>query len=84
MAHGEITEIIPAPSHLVFDLLHDYGRRLQWDTLLQAAYLTDGHTAAGKGVTSVCVGRRSLGSIPLILYASPRLGRAASNSKLNM
>ncbi|MCI0396476.1 MAG: SRPBCC family protein [Chloroflexi bacterium] len=65
MAHGEVSELIPAPSHLVFDLLHDYTRRLEWDTLLQAAYLDDGHTVAGKGVTSVCVGRRSLGSIAL-------------------
>lgn len=54
---------IPAPSEAVFDLLHDYGRRLEWDTLLRAAYLADGHTAAGKGVTSVCVGRRSLGGL---------------------
>jgi hypothetical protein len=63
MAHGSVSAIIPAPSRAVFDLLHDYGRRLEWDTLLQAAYLTGGHTAAGKGVTSVCVGRRSLGSL---------------------
>lgn len=65
MAHGEVTEIIPASSGVVFDLIHDYSRRLEWDTLLQAAYLDDGHTAAGKGVTSVCVGRRSLGGIAL-------------------
>ena len=45
----------------MFDLVHDYSRRLTWDTLLRAAYLDDGYTAAGKGVTSVCVGRRSLG-----------------------
>lgn len=63
MAHGRVSAVIPAPSHAVFDLLHDYSRRLEWDTLLQAAYLSDGHTAAGKGVTSVCVGRRSLGSL---------------------
>jgi hypothetical protein len=63
VAHGSVSAIIPAPSHAVFDLLHDYSRRLEWDTLLRAAYLTDGHTAAGKGVTSVCVGRRSLGSL---------------------
>jgi ribosome-associated toxin RatA of RatAB toxin-antitoxin module len=63
MAHGSVSAIIPAPSHAVFDLLHDYSRRLEWDTLLRAAYLTDGHTVAGKGVTSVCVGRRSLGSL---------------------
>jgi hypothetical protein len=65
MAHGELTEIIPAPSQAVFDLIHDYSRRLEWDTLLQAAYLADGYTSAGKGVTSVCVGRSSLGGIAL-------------------
>lgn len=65
MAHGEVSEIIPAPSSVVFDLLHDYTRRLEWDTLLRAAYLADGHTVAGKGVTSVCVGRRSLGGLAL-------------------
>lgn len=65
MAHGEVSDIIPARSTEVFDLLHDYTRRLEWDTLLQAAYLEDGQPVAGKGVTSVCVGRKSLGSIAL-------------------
>ena len=65
MAHGEVSEIIPASSEVVFDVLHDYGRRLEWDTLLRAAYLDDGHSVAGRGVTSVCVGRRSLGGIAL-------------------
>lgn len=71
MAHGEVSEIIPAPSSVVFDLIHNYRRRLEWDTLLQAAYLDDGYTTAGKGVTSVCVGRRSLGGIALkTIYVS--------------
>ena len=65
MAHGEISESMPAPSAVVFDLLHDYRRRLEWDTLLRAAYLEGGHRVAGKGVTSVCVGRRALGGIAL-------------------
>ena len=65
MAHGRVSAIIPAPSAAVFDLLHDYERRLEWDTLLQAAYLDDGFTAAAKGATAVCVGRRSLGGIAL-------------------
>jgi hypothetical protein len=65
MAHGEVSEIIPAPCHAVFDLVHDYSRRLEWDTLLRAAYLTNGHTTPGKGVTSICVGRRALGGIAL-------------------
>lgn len=63
MAHGSVSAIIPASSRAVFDLLHDYDRRLEWDTLLRAAYLEGGHTQAGKGVTSVCVGRRSLGNL---------------------
>jgi hypothetical protein len=71
MAHGQISEIIPAASHVVFDLLHDYKRRLEWDTLLQAAYLDGGASVAGKGVTAVCVGRNSLGGIPIkALYVS--------------
>ena|SRR2546427_4943260 len=65
MAHAEVTELIPAPSSAVFDLLHDYTRRLEWDTLLRAAYLTGGATKADKGVTAVCVGRKSLGGIAL-------------------
>src|SRR5262245_9608615 len=77
MAHGEVSEIIPAPSEAVFDLVHDYGRRLEWDTLLRAAYLTDGYKVAGKGATSVCVGRRSLGGIALktvyVTFDRPRV-----------
>src|SRR5215510_8307209 len=77
MPHAEVTELIPAPSSAVFDLLHDYTRRLEWDTLLQAAYLEDGATVAAKGVTSVCVGRKSLGGIALktvyVTFERPRL-----------
>ena len=61
MPKAEITEEIPAPAAEVFDLIHDYDRRLEWDTLLREAYLTDGWTRAEKGATSVCVGRRSVG-----------------------
>ena len=35
----EIKEIIPASAELVFALVHDYRRRLEWDTLLREAYL---------------------------------------------
>src|SRR5262245_60001595 len=54
MPHGEVSAIIPAPCADVFDLVHDYDRRLTWDTLLQEAYLDDGFTRAEKGATSVC------------------------------
>jgi hypothetical protein len=65
MPHGEISEILPVLSPVAFEVLHDYSRRLAWDTLLQAAYLEQGQTVAGKGVTSVCVGRWTLGGIAL-------------------
>src|SRR5574341_1027609 len=77
MAHGKVSEVISAPSQVVFDLIHDYTRRLEWDTLLQAAYLVDGQAVTGKGVTAVCVGRRSLGSIALktvyVSFEPPKL-----------
>lgn len=65
MAHAEVSEVIPASSEQVFDLVHDYTRRLEWDTLLRAAYLDDGFTEAKKGATTVCVGRRSVGGLAL-------------------
>ena len=65
MRRGKVSAVIPAASGDVFDLVHDYSRRLEWDTLLRAAYLDTGFTAAAKGVTSVCVGRRSLGGFAL-------------------
>ena len=77
MPHGSVSVVIPASSADVFDLLHDYDRRLSWDTLLSAAYLTDGSTAAGLGAASVCVGRGTLSGIALktiyVAYDRPRL-----------
>jgi len=70
-AKGVVSEIMPAKSEVVFDLLHDYARRLEWDTLLSEAYIDDGAPVAAKGVTTVCVGRSSLGKIALkTIYVS--------------
>jgi hypothetical protein len=65
MPRGTIVETIPAGRADVFRLLHDYNRRLEWDTLLQAARLTDGFPAAGLHATSICKGRTLLGGIAL-------------------
>ncbi|MCE9552019.1 MAG: SRPBCC family protein [Planctomycetes bacterium] len=65
MPHGTVRDVIPAPASDVFDLLHDYQRRLEWDTLLQAAYLTDDHTQADLGAVSICRGKWMLGGIAL-------------------
>ena len=65
MPTGTVTEEILASSAEVFALLHDYARRLDWDTLLSAARLEDGATQAGLGVESTCVGKPSLGGLAL-------------------
>ena len=51
---------IAAPCERVFDVVHDYGIRLQWDTLLSKACITDGSTKAGVGVRTLCVGRYTM------------------------
>jgi hypothetical protein len=40
----------------VFDVIHDYSCRLEWDSMLREARLLDGATTAGVGVRSLCVG----------------------------
>jgi hypothetical protein len=77
MIHDSLSEEMPAGSEEVFDLLHDYDQRLTWDTLLSAAYLTDGHSRAEAGATCVCIGRKALGGIALktvyVTFDRPRL-----------
>lgn len=63
MPHGSIIETIPASSAAVFQLLHDYDRRLEWDTLLQDARLCDNWHAAALHATSICTGRWFLGGL---------------------
>ncbi len=77
--------MIPAPAGDVFDLIHDYSRRLEWDTLLRAAYLDEGFTAAGKGVTSVCVGRRAVGGFAVrTRYVSFERPKVAAVEMINL
>lgn len=52
---------MPCSSAVVFELLHDYDRRLEWDTLLREARLTRGSDVAAKGATSLCVGKPFFG-----------------------
>ena len=54
-AHRHSVEI-GASCEAVFDVVHDYARRLEWDSMLSVAKLLDGATAAGVGVRSLCVG----------------------------
>ena len=54
---------IGAPCERVFDVVHDYGIRLRWDTLLSKACITDGSSAAGLGVRTLCVGRYTMAGL---------------------
>jgi hypothetical protein len=63
MPHGSVIETIPASSTEVFRLLHDYDRRLEWDTLLRDARLCAPWTEAQLHATSVCTSRWYLGGL---------------------
>lgn len=65
MPHGSVKETISASSVRVFRLLHDYSRRVEWDTLLQDARLCDDWAEPQLHATSVCKGRWYLGGIEM-------------------
>lgn len=56
---------VSAPCETVFDLVHDYERRLSWDTMLSEARLLDGAAAADIGVRSLCVGNWTSTFLPM-------------------
>ncbi len=84
MPTAEIKETIPASAAEVFDLLHDYERRLEWDTLLQKAYLEDDFPESCKGAISVCQGRAIFGGFALrTQYVTFERGKVAAVKMLN-
>ena len=84
MLTAEIKEVIPASAVAVFDLLHDYQRRLEWDTLLQKAYLEEDFPESCKGAIAVCQGRAVLGGFALRTeYVSFERGKVAAVKMLN-
>jgi ribosome-associated toxin RatA of RatAB toxin-antitoxin module len=80
----EIKEVIPASAKEVFTLLHDYERRLEWDTLLSEAYLEPEFEKAEAGAISVCRGKIILGGFALrTRYVSFEPGKVAAVKLLN-
>jgi len=70
---------IEASAEAVFDLIHDYDRRLEWDPLLRKAVILDGKSEAGKGVRTLCVGTWESGGIGVETeYISFARGRVAA------
>lgn len=61
-AHAVVRQVVPAGVEETFDLVHDYSRRLTWDTLLRSAY-TVGDVPPGRGVEAVCTARWRFGSL---------------------
>lgn len=79
MPTGTVVEIMPIGAVEVFQLIHDYDRRLEWDTLLREAYLEPSFSVAGKGAVTVCRGRRTLGNIAIRTeYVTFEMGKVAA------
>src|SRR5262245_21113251 len=83
MVRERVSEEMPASCEAVFDLVHDYARRLEWDTLLRAAFV-EGGAAASKGAVAVCSGRWLVGGLTLrTVYVSFERGRVAAVKMLD-
>ena len=75
----EVKVIVPASAVDVFDLIHDYARRLEWDTLLSGAYIEPGFERAARGAVAVCRGKSLLGFITMRTeYVSFERGKVAA------
>ena len=84
MPTAEIKEIIPASANAVFAMLHDYKRRLEWDTLLQEAYLEPEFEHSERGAISVCRGKTILGGFAVrTVYVSFEPDKVAAVKMLN-
>jgi hypothetical protein len=87
MRHGAAVECgldIDAPCEEVFDIIHDYGIRLRWDTLLSKACIVDGSTEAGLGVRTLCVGGSAVAGLGMetvyISFDRPRVAAVRMTS----
>lgn len=84
MPSATVQQQMPVASAEVFALLHDYSRRLEWDSLLKKACLTRGHTQAALGATSLCVGKPWFGLIGIeTRYITFKPGELAAVEMIN-
>lgn len=79
MPSGIVKESMPSSAEEVFDLIHDYDRRLEWDTLLREAYIEPPFEHAGLGTVTMCRGRWLVGGISMqTVYVSFERGKVAA------
>ncbi len=84
MPKGLVIKDMPASCERVFDVIHDYDRRLDWDTLLTEAYLEPPFSMAEKGAVSLCRGKPILGGIGVrTIYISFDRGKVAAVKMIN-
>lgn len=62
LTREQSVDIGATPSE-VFDLIHDYSRRLEWDPFLKKAVLLGDVHVAAVGVHSLCVAKNRLGGM---------------------
>jgi hypothetical protein len=83
MVHDKVSEVVAASCEVAFDVVHDYERRLQWDTLLRGAFIVGGGPA-GKGAIAVCTGKRAVGGLRIeTVYISFQRGVVAAVKMVN-
>ncbi len=81
---GQVQETIAASAAEVFTLTHAYDRRLQWDTLLSAAFLERGAREARVGAVATCIGRGVLRPFALTTeYVSFQPSKVAAVKLIN-
>jgi hypothetical protein len=56
---------IHARPEAVFDLIHDYAHRLDWDPFLKDARLLEGAESAGVGIKARCTARNGFGGFAM-------------------
>ena len=61
-AHAVVRQVVDVDAATAFDVVHDYPRRLAWDTLLRSA-VPEGGAAPGVGVVAVCTAHWYLGGL---------------------
>lgn len=84
MPRGRASIEICAPCAAVFEILHDYSLRLEWDTMLSEARLLGTARVAAQGVRSLCVGTWRSAFLPMETeYISFRPGELAAVRLIN-
>lgn len=70
---------VRAKPEAVFDLIHDYSRRLEWDPFLREARVLDGADRAGLGVKVRCTARNGFAGFSMdTVYVSFERPRVAA------